>query len=464
MLDPQVIDRATHGRVLAGRYELGSVVGRGGMAEVRMAHDRVLQRDVAVKLLWEALAGDPRFAARLRREARAAASVSHPGLVSVFDWGEDAGRPYLVMELVPGRTVAELLWQEGSQPPARAVAIARDAAKALDAAHRAGLVHRDVKPGNLMVTPDGALKVLDLGLAEAASWTPLTAGADAQGTPAYLSPEQARGGPVDARSDVYALGVVLYELLTGRPPFSGGAPVAIAYRHLHEEPRPPGELRPQIPAALEAIVLRCLEKEPERRFQTARQLARALGEVQDAAVAGPVTPAVESARTRELPIVPADLPDAAAPARRPRRVRRRVVTGLLAVSAVITAGLGAASLARGRTPTVTTSPPEHVPSPLLAPTSVEAEAACDGFLSARVDLAWVADPDGAADGFAIYRRDDSSPFHRLAVVAGGGRMTYRDDTVGSNATYTYVVRAMHGERVSARSPAAEADTPFFCAW
>jgi serine/threonine-protein kinase len=463
MLDPQVLDRSTRGRVLGDRYELGPVVGRGGMAEVRVARDRVLQRDVAVKLLWEALAGDPRFAARLRREARAAASVSHPGLVSVFDWGEDAGRPYLVMELVSGRTVAELLWEEGSQPPARASAIARDAAIALEAAHRAGLVHRDVKPGNIMLTPEGAVKVLDLGLAEAASWTPLTAGSDAQGTPAYLSPEQASGGPIDARSDVYALGVVLYELLTDRPPFSGGAPVAIAYRHLHEEPRRPGELRAGIPASLEAIVLRCLEKEPGRRFQTAGELARALAQV-DPGSAGPDTPTVDGAPTRELPVVQGAAQPVPSLARRPGRARRRVVAGLLALSAVLTAGLSAAALARGRTPASTSSPPEHVPTELLAPVSLAAEPACDGFLSARVDLSWVADPDGTADGFAIYRREGSSRFHRLAVVAGAGRTSFRDDTVGSNAAYTYVVRAMHGERVSPLSPQAPADTPFFCAW
>jgi eukaryotic-like serine/threonine-protein kinase len=230
------------GRILDGRYQLGSVLGVGGMARVYLAEDRVLQRQVAVKVLSPPYDQDPLFVERFRREARTAAGLSHPNIVAVFDSGSDGEQHYLVMEYVAGQSLAELLAHQGRLVPRRAGELASQVCAALAAAHTQGVVHRDVKPGNVLVGGDGLVKVTDFGIAKAATSHTLTGSGMVLGTAAYLSPEQARGGPVDARSDLYGLGCVLYELLTGTPPFGSGADspqVAIATRHLSEPPEPP---------------------------------------------------------------------------------------------------------------------------------------------------------------------------------------------------------------------------------
>src|SRR5215218_9286217 len=224
------------GRILDGRYQLGSLLAVGGMARVYLASDRVLERPVAVKVLSPPHAQDPVFVERFRREARSAARLSHPNIVAVFDSGTDAGLHYLVMEYVPGQSLAELLARQGRLTPRQAAELGVEVCAALAAAHAQGLVHRDVKPANVLVGDDGRVKVTDFGIVKAAATT-LTGTGTVLGTAAYLSPEQAQGGPVDARSDLYSLGCVLYELLCGSPPFGSGAdspPVAVATRHLYQ--------------------------------------------------------------------------------------------------------------------------------------------------------------------------------------------------------------------------------------
>ena len=257
------------GRVLAGRYALQGLVGQGGMADVELAQDQVLDRQVAVKLLHTRYADDPAFRERFKREARAAASLNHPNMVAVYDTGEEDGRPYIVMEYVAGRSLRDVLRREGVLPQ-RAAEIASDAALALHYAHERGLVHRDVKPANIMVSNEGQVKVTDFGIARAANSETVTQTAAVFGTAAYIAPEQAQGLDVDARTDVYSLGVVLYEMLTGRQPFSADSAVALAYKHVSEDPTRPTVLNPEISPALEAVVLKAMAKNPANRYQTAR--------------------------------------------------------------------------------------------------------------------------------------------------------------------------------------------------
>ncbi|WP_369234577.1 Stk1 family PASTA domain-containing Ser/Thr kinase [Streptomyces sp. R21] len=265
-------------RRLGGRYELGQVLGRGGMAEVYLAHDTRLGRTVAVKTLRADLARDPSFQARFRREAQSAASLNHPAIVAVYDTGEDyidgTSIPYIVMEYVDGSTLRELLHSGRKLLPERTLEMTIGILQALEYSHRAGIVHRDIKPANVMLTRNGQVKVMDFGIARAMGDVGMTMTQTAAviGTAQYLSPEQAKGEQVDARSDLYSTGCLLYELLTVRPPFIGDSPVAVAYQHVREEPQPPSVFDAEITPEMDAIVLKALTKDPDYRYQSADEM------------------------------------------------------------------------------------------------------------------------------------------------------------------------------------------------
>jgi beta-lactam-binding protein with PASTA domain/predicted Ser/Thr protein kinase len=263
-------------RVLGDRYEVEGVLGQGGMAKVFKGHDKVLGRPVAVKVLSPQFAGDDQFVARFRREAQAAAGLNHPNIVSVFDTGSQQDVHYIVMEYVRGRTLRDTIRSEGPILPERAAEIADAVARALGSAHEAGLVHRDIKPGNIMLTSDGEVKVMDFGIARTATGDTLTQTAAVLGTASYLSPEQAQGQSVDGRSDIYSLGCVLYEMVAGRPPFTGDSPVSIAYKHVKEDPVPPSRINPDVPKDLENVIMKAMAKNPANRYQSADEMRQDL--------------------------------------------------------------------------------------------------------------------------------------------------------------------------------------------
>jgi serine/threonine protein kinase len=266
-------------RLLAGRYQVGDLIGRGGMADVHVGTDSRLGRRVAIKLLKPALATDPAFRSRFRREAQEAAKMAHPTIVRIFDAGEetivdDDGAevqlPFIIMEFVDGRLLKDMI-AEGPIEQEEAVRIISQVLTALEYSHRAGVVHRDVKPGNIMVTPAGKVKVMDFGIARAVSDSSASIAETSTivGTAQYFSPEQARGEAVDARTDLYSTGIVLFEMLTGRAPFTGDNPVAVAYQHVNQQALPPSALNPRVSPALDAVVLRAMAKDRFERFQTA---------------------------------------------------------------------------------------------------------------------------------------------------------------------------------------------------
>ncbi|MFB4301065.1 Stk1 family PASTA domain-containing Ser/Thr kinase [Actinomadura sp. NTSP31] len=272
-------------RLLGGRYELDTVIGRGGMAEVYRARDLRLDRVVAIKTLRSDLARDPTFQARFRREAQSAASLNHPSVIAVYDTGEDmigdTPIPYIVMEYVDGSTLRDLLRENRALLPDKALEITDGILRALDYSHRGGIVHRDIKPANVMLTRQHEVKVMDFGIARAMadSASTMTQTAQVIGTAQYLSPEQAQAKRVDARSDIYSTGCVLYELLTGQPPFTGDSPVAIAYQHVREEPVPPSQIDPQIPQWADAMVLKAMAKDPDHRYQNANEFRQEIQRV-----------------------------------------------------------------------------------------------------------------------------------------------------------------------------------------
>ncbi len=272
-------------KILGGRYQLGANLGRGGMAQVRRARDLRLGREVAVKQLRIDLASDPTFQERFRREAQAAAGLNHPNIVAVYDTGEELDSatgvkvPYIVMELVEGHTLRELLRTGRQIQPTKAMTFTQGVLDALGYSHKAGIIHRDIKPANVMLTTEGDVKVMDFGIARAVADTSatMTQTAAVIGTAQYLSPEQARGETVDARSDIYSAGCLLYELLTGRPPFTGDSPVSVAYQHVREAPVPPSHLDAEITPAMDNIVLKALAKDPADRYQSAAEMRADIG-------------------------------------------------------------------------------------------------------------------------------------------------------------------------------------------
>jgi eukaryotic-like serine/threonine-protein kinase len=301
------------GRPLGGRYRIEAPLATGGMGEVWAARDLLLDRAVAVKVLGAAFAGDGRAAERLRREARAAGRLEHPNIARVLDLGEDGGLPYLVMELLEGESLAERIERDGAMAPAEAARVVAAVADALEAAHRAGVVHRDVKPGNVFLGPDGSVKVLDFGIASAAGEAALTTG-DVIGTAAYLAPERALGHRATPAADVYALGVVLYELLAGRRPFQAASDLELAMAHVHAHPTPLAQAAPGTPSFLVAACERAMARDPSSRPASAAafaELLRAPG--------------------------PAARPLAVVGTARPRSRRRRLLVALVLVAAALAA-------------------------------------------------------------------------------------------------------------------------------
>ena len=346
-----------NGSELGSRYRVEARIGTGGMADVFRGFDPVLHRTVAIKVLNARFASDESFVDRFRREAQAAARLNHPNIVGVFDHGSDDGTQYIVMEFIEGRTLAEALGAGRRPTPAQAAEIARHICDALAAAHAQGVIHRDIKPANIMVTRDGTVKVMDFGIARLVSGPETAPQTSAVlGTAAYLSPEQAQGQPVDARTDIYSLGTVLYEMLAGRPPFAGESPVAIAYKQVNEPPVPPSQINPDVPPSLDAVVMRALAKNPANRYQTAREFADDLDRVREGrpVLATPLLPGGEAtqviSRAQHTQVLP---PQTEAPGSG-RKVWLGVLIGFLIVAVLAGAGYLIYKAVSGNAPAQTT--------------------------------------------------------------------------------------------------------------
>ncbi|MGZ4595751.1 MAG: Stk1 family PASTA domain-containing Ser/Thr kinase [Actinomycetes bacterium] len=355
-------------QLLGGRYEIGDLLGRGGMAEVHIGRDSRLGRSVAVKMLRPDLARDPSFQARFRREAHSAASLNYPAIVAVYDTGEDehAGNPvpYIVMEYVEGSTLRDLMASGRKLMPERALEIVDGVLGALSYSHAHGIIHRDIKPANVMLTRSGDVKVMDFGIARAMAdqGATMTATSAVIGTAQYLSPEQARGEQVDARSDLYSTGCLLYELLTGRPPFVGDSPVSVAYQHVREEAAPPSTYDPDVPPAVDAVVMRALTKDREQRYQSAddmrADIARALAG--RSVAAAPATTAVTervvpAAGTATFPVLPQE-DDGRRPENRGGRGLAYALLGLAVVAVFVIAAVAGKSIFDSSSPKLTAVP------------------------------------------------------------------------------------------------------------
>src|SRR5215210_433315 len=323
--------------VLDDRYDVVRPLGSGGMGEVFLARDRVLGRDVALKVLRKQFAGDEEFAERFKREAMSAASLSHPNIVQVYDRGEtEEGSSYIAMEYVPGGTLKERISGDGPLAAADAAALAAQVAEALGAAHERGMVHRDIKPQNVLLTTSGRAKVADFGIARAGSSATISRTGSVMGTAGYMSPEQALGKPATPKSDLYSLGVVLYEVLTGGLPYTADNPIAVSMKHVNEPLVPPREINPTIPEGMNALVIKLMAKDPEDRYASAGELADDLWRISRglAPTAAPV--GVATARTQRAPVAPptrTNRAPAASPA--PVRRRKRFPWLLLVVAAIL---------------------------------------------------------------------------------------------------------------------------------
>jgi eukaryotic-like serine/threonine-protein kinase len=405
-------------RLLGGRYEVGELLGYGGMAEVHRGRDQRLGRDVAIKMLRTDLARDHTFQMRFRREAQNAASLNHPAIAAIYDTGEERAAsgeplPYIVMEFVAGRTLKEVLAAEQRIQPRRALEITADICAALEFSHRHGIIHRDVKPGNVMITPNGQVKVMDFGIARdlGSGATTMTQTSAVIGTAQYLSPEQARGEAVDARSDVYATGCVLFELLCGHPPFVGDSPVAVAYQHVREDPPLVSQMNPEAGPDIDAVVMKALAKNPANRYQSAAEMR---ADLLRAAAGRPVlaTPVMNAAET-------ALLGGAGGPAQVGDEDRRRTSTwvlialGVLGVLAVIALIVGLIMASQAG------DDPVDVPD-LIDMTEEEAVAAIEeaNLVPERGEA--VEDPD-CEESVVV----EQSPTPAAGPVAPGSVVTYR---------------------------------------
>jgi serine/threonine protein kinase len=347
---------------LGGRYQLVRRVGAGGMGSVWEAEDTVLKRRVAVKILPPYLCGNESVAARFQREAQAAGRLTHPNVAQVFDYGEDGGCPYIVLELVPGSTLRQVLDARGRLPAADAAEVGAQIADALAAAHAEGIVHRDVKPGNVMVAPDGRVKVMDFGIADAVWFEPITDTGTIMATARYISPEQATGGGATSASDVYSLGVVLYEALAGRLPFEAESPFAIAHAHAYDPPPPLGRVAAGVPRPIVAAVEAAMRKEPRERPR-AVELAAALRTPLDDATA--LLPGIATTTGVPRPDATARLPAGVPPtgaADRSRRIAVWMLAGMALLAVVLTLALTAFAPPRDARP----SPAHRSPQASLA--------------------------------------------------------------------------------------------------
>lgn len=421
--------------IVGGRYELGELLGRGGMAEVRKGTDTRLGRVVAVKRLRTDLASDTTFQARFRREAQSSASLNHPAIVAVYDTGEQVTpdgvhQPYIVMEYVAGRTLRDILREGRKILPERALEIASDVLSALDYSHRAGIIHRDIKPGNVMLTPSGDVKVMDFGIARAVSdaQSTMTQTAAVVGTAQYLSPEQARGETVDSRSDVYSAGCLLYELLTGRPPFVGDSPVAVAYQHVREQAAPPSDHDTALPPAIDAIVMKSLAKRVEDRYQSAAamrtDIERYLAGRPVEAVA-PVTapePGPATAVTQVVGAPTSAVPVAATPAEEERSGSR---TGLLIGLAVLILAIIAAGAFL--LPRMFSSAPDQVQIPNVVGKTQDQARTLIGNANLVVDISGY-QPDADAPAGTVLKQSPSGgvgayadPGSTVSLVLSSGK-------------------------------------------
>ena len=375
--------RPSSGITFGGRYQLGNRIAIGGMGEVWQATDLVIGRTVAIKILKEEYLGDPGFLERFRAEARHAALVNHEGIANVYDYGEEEGSAFLVMELVPGEALSSVLERDRSLSVDRVLDIVAQTAAALQAAHSAGLVHRDIKPGNLLITPDGRVKITDFGIARIADQVPLTATGQVMGTVQYLSPEQASGHPASPSTDIYSLGIVAYEALAGKRPFTGESQVAIAMAQINERPPP---LPTSIPEPVRNLVLSCISKSPKERPATAQHLARAAALLRRGDVAGaaaavpgilssavlasvaatPAEPATATATTVLTPAAPADQPQKRSPWLWP-------LIAIISVLAVALVGVSIAIVVAPGDNVDPSSPPPTSPSSSAPPTTPAAE-------------------------------------------------------------------------------------------